>query len=43
MPRRAAPLRLRDAIDLSPVLEGIRYVRRDRRLLAAVLPRPANL
>ena len=28
----AAPLRLRDAIDLSPVLEGMRYVRKDRRL-----------
>src|SRR5436305_7735012 len=34
--RTAAPLRLRDAIDLSPVLDGIRYVRKDRGLLAAV-------
>ncbi len=32
----AAPLRLRDAIDLSPVLDGMRYVRKDRRLLTVV-------
>ena len=39
----AAPLRLRDAIDLSPVIEGIRYVRRDRRLLAAVCAKAGEL
>jgi MFS family permease len=32
----ASPLRFRDLLDLSPVAEGVRYVRRDRRLLAAV-------
>ena len=39
----AAPLRLRDAIDLSPVIDGIRYVRRDRRLLAAVCAKAGEL
>ena len=39
----AAPLRLRDAVDLSPVIEGIRYVRRDRRLLAAVCAKAGEL
>jgi MFS family permease len=39
----AAPLRLRDAIDLSPVFEGIRYVRQDRRLLAAVCAKAGEL
>jgi MFS family permease len=32
----AAPLRARDALDFSPIVEGIRYVRKDRRLLAAM-------
>lgn len=39
----AAPLRARDAIDLSPVVEGMRYVRRDRRLLAAVFAKAGEL
>ena len=30
------PLRARDLIDFSPILEGVRYVRRDPRLLATV-------
>jgi MFS family permease len=30
------PLRFRDLVDFSPVLEGIRYVRADRRLFATV-------
>ena len=41
--RAAAPLRARDAIDLSPVLEGMRYVRKDRRLLAAVFAKAGEL
>jgi Bacterial protein of unknown function (DUF894). len=32
----SAPLRARDLIDFSPILEGIRYVRRDSRLLATL-------
>ncbi|HTR65720.1 MAG TPA: MFS transporter [Terriglobales bacterium] len=32
----AVPLRSRDLVDYSPVLEGVRYVRRDRRLLATM-------
>jgi len=32
----ALPLRTRDLIDYSPILEGIRYVRRDRRLLTTM-------
>ena len=39
----AAPLHIRDAIDLSPVLEGMRYVRKDRRLLAAVFAKAGEL
>ena len=39
----AAPLRLRDAVDLSPVVDGIRYVRQDRRLLAAVCAKAGEL
>jgi predicted MFS family arabinose efflux permease len=31
------PLRARDLIDFSPIAEGIRYVRRDPKLLAAIL------
>jgi MFS family permease len=30
------PLRARDLIDFSPIAEGIRYVRRDRKLLATI-------
>jgi len=39
----AAPLRARDPLDLSPVAEGVRYVRRDRRLLATVFVKAGNL
>jgi hypothetical protein len=31
-----APLRPRDLVDFSPILDGIRYIRSDKRLLAAV-------
>ena len=41
--KAAAPLRARDAIDFSPVLEGIRYVRKDRRLLTAVFGKAGEL
>ena len=39
----SAPLRPRDAIDFSPVVEGMRYVRKDRRLLAAVFAKAGEL
>src|SRR5882724_7216077 len=39
----AAPLRVRDALDFSPIAEGIRYVRKDRRLLAAVFAKAGEL
>jgi MFS transporter, ENTS family, enterobactin (siderophore) exporter len=39
----AAPLRLRDAVDLSPVIEGMRYVRHDRRLFATVFAKAGEL
>ena len=39
----SAPLRLRDAIDLSPVIEGMRYVRKDRGLLAALFAKSGEL
>ncbi len=32
----SSPLRARDLIDFSPILEGVRYVRRDPRMLATV-------
>jgi MFS family permease len=32
----SAPLRARDLIDFSPILEGVRYVRRDPKLLATM-------
>ncbi len=32
----SAPLRARDLIDFSPILEGVRYVRRDPKLLATL-------
>jgi MFS family permease len=32
----ARPLRLGDLVDLSPIVEGVRYVRRDARLLATL-------
>ncbi|MGH9504847.1 MAG: MFS transporter [Terriglobales bacterium] len=39
----ASPLRIQDAVDLSPILEGMRYVRKDRRLLAAVFAKAGEL
>jgi MFS family permease len=39
----AAPLRARDALDFSPIVEGIRYVRKDRRLLAALFGKAGEL
>jgi MFS family permease len=39
----APPLQARDALDFSPVLEGMRYVRKDRRLLAAVFAKAGEL
>jgi MFS family permease len=39
----ASPLRFHDLLDLSPVAEGVRYVRRDRRLLATVFVKAGNL
>jgi MFS family permease len=39
----AAPLRARDALDFSPIVEGVRYVRKDRRLLAAVFGKAGEL
>lgn len=35
--RNAPPFRARDLADFSPILEGVRYVRRDSRLLATLL------
>ena len=39
----AAPLRLADAVDFSPVAEGMRYVRKDRRLLTTVFAKAGEL
>jgi len=39
----AMPLRARDALDFSPVVEGIRYVHRDRRLPAAMFAKAGEL
>ena len=39
----AAPLRAHDLLDYSPVLEGVRYVRGDRRLLATVFAKAGEL
>jgi len=39
----AAPLRARDLVDFSPVLEGASYVRRDRRLLATMFAKAGEL
>jgi MFS family permease len=39
----AAPLRPRDLIDFSPVLEGIRYIRNHRTLLPAVFAKAGEL
>jgi len=39
----AAPLRPRDLVDYSPILEGIRYVRRHRTLLPAVFAKAGEL
>ncbi len=41
--KSASPLRFRDAVDFSPVLEGVRYIRKDRRLLAAVFAKAGEL
>jgi MFS family permease len=40
---KAEPLRLADLIDLSPITEGIRYVRRDARLLATIFVKAGML
>jgi MFS family permease len=39
----SSPLRLRDWFDYSPMLEGVRYVRANRRLLATVFVKAGNL
>jgi MFS family permease len=39
----ATPLRARDLVDFSPVLEGIRYIRRHRTLLPAVFAKAGEL
>lgn len=39
----AAPLRARDLVDFSPVLEGIRYIRRHRTLLPTVFAKAGEL
>lgn len=39
----AAPLRLRDLVDFSPVLEGIRYIRSHRTLLPTVFAKAGEL
>jgi MFS family permease len=39
----AAPLRARDLIDFSPVIEGIRYIRGHRKLLPAVFAKAGEL
>jgi MFS family permease len=41
--RSAAPLRLRDAIDWSPILDGMRYILKDRRLLMVVFAKAGEL
>ena len=39
----AAPLRARDLVDFTPFMEGVRYVRRNRRLFATVLVKAGNV
>lgn len=39
----AAPLRARDLVDFSPVLEGLRYIRRHRTLLPTVFAKAGEL
>jgi len=39
----SAPLRLRDLVDYSPILEGARYVRGHRRLLATIFAKAGEL
>jgi len=39
----AAPLRAHELVDFSPVLDGVRYVRGDRRLLATVFAKAGEL
>jgi MFS family permease len=41
--RHAEPLRASDLVDFTPVEEGIRYVRRDRKLLATIFVKAGNL
>jgi MFS family permease len=41
--KSARPFRLGDLVDLSPIVEGIRYVRRDVRLLATVFVKAGML
>ena len=39
----AAPLRAQDLVEFSPFMEGVAYVRKNRRLLATVLVKAGNL
>ena len=39
----SAPLRARDLLDYSPIVEGVRYVRRERRLRAAVFAKAGEI
>lgn len=39
----AAPLRLQDCLDFSPISEGVRYVSRDSSLLATVFAKAGNI
>jgi hypothetical protein len=39
----AAPLRARELVDFTPFMEGVSYVRRNRRLMATVLVKAGNL
>jgi MFS family permease len=39
----APPLRAKDLVDVSPFMEGVRYVRRNRRLFATVLVKAGNV
>ncbi|HVO81246.1 MAG TPA: MFS transporter [Terriglobales bacterium] len=41
--RAAAPLRVRDLLDFSPLVEGARYVRADRGLLVTMFVKAGNL
>src|SRR5262249_16018857 len=39
----SAPLRIHDLLDYSPLVEGVRYVRQDRRLLTTVFAKAGEL